>query len=454
MLLAPSHHAAGVPSRVLPAPEGGGEFATIPGWRQGGDLSVLTTPPSQSLSCSNPPHSLQVSPRACYQLLREGENLLLYPGGGREVGKRKNEKYKLFWRDTTDFVRIAVRCGATIVPFSTIGVEDAFDVLMDPDQTPPTLCALPCAVAPPILPFSTIGVEDAFDMLMHPDEIMFSPIGPWLKPALQATGMQTVPFPLASSQPPYSFLSFPTLPTSPLSAPPMPDLREIMSSPIGPWLKPALQATGMQSPPFPLASNAGLLPRPQRLYFLFSDPIRTDGLDPTIIRDKEECSRIYQVGQFSGSPSLPVCMQSPLTGWVVCCRAPIASASSSPTPSALTALTPPSYATRRRTVCHGMLHPPTQFVSTTPLNGVHMDLGGPAPVRSRGGLSYFLVIIDDSPRYHGAKGFTQKQGSDFFETFSPTAKTPTLHSLLDVAARDDIEANCTEVTSAFLQGVL
>ncbi|CAI7845061.1 unnamed protein product, partial [Closterium sp. NIES-54] len=76
--------------------------------------------------------AVRVSPRACYQLLREGENLLLYPGGGREVGKRKNEKYKLFWRDTTDFVRIAVRCGATIVPFSTIGVEDAFDVLMDP----------------------------------------------------------------------------------------------------------------------------------------------------------------------------------------------------------------------------------------------------------------------------------------------------------------------------------
>ncbi|CAI7890033.1 unnamed protein product, partial [Closterium sp. NIES-53] len=147
--------------------------------------------------------AVRVSPRACYQLLREGENLLLYPGGGREVGKRKNEKYKLFWRDTTDFVRIAVRCGATIVPFSTIGVEDAFDVLMDPE--------------------------------------------------------------------------------------------EIMSSPIGPWLKPALQATGMQTVPFPLASNAGLLPRPQRLYFLFGDPIRTDSLDPTIIRDKDACNQIYQM---------------------------------------------------------------------------------------------------------------------------------------------------------------
>ncbi|GJP44294.1 hypothetical protein CLOM_g3666 [Closterium sp. NIES-68] len=146
--------------------------------------------------------AVRVSPRACYQLLREGENMLLYPGGGREVAKRKGEKYKLMWRDTTDFVRIAIRCGATIVPFSTIGVEDAFDVLMDPE--------------------------------------------------------------------------------------------EIMASPLGPWLKPALQATGLHTAPFPLASNAGLLPRPERLYFLFSDPIRTDDLDPSIVRNKEECSRIYQ----------------------------------------------------------------------------------------------------------------------------------------------------------------
>ncbi|CAI5479498.1 unnamed protein product [Closterium sp. Yama58-4] len=273
-----------------------------------------------------PESGMEVSPRACYQLLREGENLLLYPGGGREVGKRKNEKYKLFWRDTTDFVRIAVRCGATIVPFSTIGVEDAFDVLMDPetllmcswtpsewteglgkhhfgcargekyklfwrDTTDLVRIAVRCGAT--VVPFSTIEVEDAFDVLVDPEEIMSSPIGPWLKLALQATGMHTAPFPLASNP---SLLKIPF--TTPLHAfpPPISPNREIMNSPIGPWLKPALQATGMQSPPFPLASNAGLLPRPQRLYFLFSDPIRTDGLDPSIIRNKEECNRIYQVG--------------------------------------------------------------------------------------------------------------------------------------------------------------
>ncbi|CAI5497371.1 unnamed protein product, partial [Closterium sp. Naga37s-1] len=48
----------------------------------------------------------------------------------------------------------------------------------------------------------------------------------------------------------------------------------------------------MQSPAHWLCC---LLPHPQRLYFLFSDPIRTDGFDPTIIRDKEECSRMYQM---------------------------------------------------------------------------------------------------------------------------------------------------------------
>ncbi|CAI7751527.1 unnamed protein product, partial [Closterium sp. NIES-53] len=44
-------------------------------------------------------------------------------------------------------------------------------------------------------------------------------------------------------------------------------------------------------------------------------------------------------------------------------------------------------------------HPPTESTSTAPLDRVHMDLWGPAPVRSRGGHFYFLVIVDDYSRY-------------------------------------------------------
>lgn len=67
----------------------------------------------------------------CRALLEAGESVLVFPGGGREVSKRKGEKYSLIWKERIGFVRMAVASGATIVPFSAVGVEDAFEVLLD-----------------------------------------------------------------------------------------------------------------------------------------------------------------------------------------------------------------------------------------------------------------------------------------------------------------------------------
>ncbi|CAI7867585.1 unnamed protein product, partial [Closterium sp. NIES-54] len=53
-------------------------------------------------------------------------------------------------------------------------------------------------------------------------------------------------------------------------------------------------------------------------------------------------------------------------------------------------------------------HPPTESTSTAPLDRVHMDLWGPAPVRSRGGHFYFLVIVDDYSRYVSVHLLTAK----------------------------------------------
>jgi hypothetical protein len=33
-----------------------------------------------------------------------------------------------------DFVRLAARCGAIIVPFAAVGADDAYDVFMDVDE--------------------------------------------------------------------------------------------------------------------------------------------------------------------------------------------------------------------------------------------------------------------------------------------------------------------------------
>ncbi len=49
-------------------------------------------------------------------------------GGAREVHKRKGEGYKLFWPETPDFVRLASKCDAIIVPFAAVGADDAYDV--------------------------------------------------------------------------------------------------------------------------------------------------------------------------------------------------------------------------------------------------------------------------------------------------------------------------------------
>ncbi|CAI7922816.1 unnamed protein product [Closterium sp. NIES-54] len=53
-----------------------------------------------------------------------------------------------------------------------------------------------------------------------------------------------------------------------------------------------------------------------------------------------------------------------------------------------------------------------------------------------------------------ARGFSQRQGVDFFQTFSPTPKMATLRVLLHVAAQRDYELHSLDFSTAFLQGSL
>ncbi|CAI7742939.1 unnamed protein product [Closterium sp. NIES-53] len=53
-----------------------------------------------------------------------------------------------------------------------------------------------------------------------------------------------------------------------------------------------------------------------------------------------------------------------------------------------------------------------------------------------------------------ARGFTQRQGVDFFQTFSPTPKMTTLRVLLHVAAQRDYELHSLDFSTAFLHGSL
>ena len=78
--------------------------------------------------------AVPVSGKNLYKLLAAGECVLLFPGGVREAFKRKGEKYALFWPSKPEFVRMAARHGAVIVPFAAVGAEDGFDVVADADD--------------------------------------------------------------------------------------------------------------------------------------------------------------------------------------------------------------------------------------------------------------------------------------------------------------------------------
>ncbi|CAI5952060.1 unnamed protein product [Closterium sp. NIES-64] len=53
-----------------------------------------------------------------------------------------------------------------------------------------------------------------------------------------------------------------------------------------------------------------------------------------------------------------------------------------------------------------------------------------------------------------ARGFSQREGVDFFQTFAPTPKMTTLRVLLHVAAQRDYELHSLDFSTAFLQGSL
>ncbi|KAL6601775.1 hypothetical protein ACP70R_044995 [Stipagrostis hirtigluma subsp. patula] len=69
-----------------------------------------------------------------YKLLSQKQFVLLFPGGAREMLHRKGEEYKLFWPEKSEFVRMASRFGAKIIPLGVVGEDDICDLLLDYDD--------------------------------------------------------------------------------------------------------------------------------------------------------------------------------------------------------------------------------------------------------------------------------------------------------------------------------
>ncbi|CAI7891023.1 unnamed protein product [Closterium sp. NIES-53] len=108
-------------------------------------------------------------------------------------------------------------------------------------------------------------------------------------------------------------------------------------------------------------------------------------------------------------------------------------------PDALDIPTPRSYAEAIEGTYVDEVPPPgANIISGMWIFGVKRPPGSPPAFKAR----------------YVARGFSQRQGVDFFQTFSPTPKMTTLRVLLHVAAQCDYELHSLDFSTAFLQGSL
>ncbi len=63
--------------------------------------------------------------------MQRGYSILVFPGGGREVVKRKGEEYQLIWKERYGFIKLAQEFGYDIAPFVAIGGDEVFDLIFD-----------------------------------------------------------------------------------------------------------------------------------------------------------------------------------------------------------------------------------------------------------------------------------------------------------------------------------
>jgi 1-acyl-sn-glycerol-3-phosphate acyltransferase len=75
--------------------------------------------------------AVEASRENCRTLMKQKESLVVYPGGTREICKKKGEEYILKWTDRRGFVRMAMEYGYDIIPVAAVGAEEAFTIIKD-----------------------------------------------------------------------------------------------------------------------------------------------------------------------------------------------------------------------------------------------------------------------------------------------------------------------------------
>ena len=70
----------------------------------------------------------------CAALMEDRQSIYVFPGGGREVVKKRDEVYKLVWKKRLGFLKLALKYDYRIVPIGIAGGDETYDILFDVDD--------------------------------------------------------------------------------------------------------------------------------------------------------------------------------------------------------------------------------------------------------------------------------------------------------------------------------
>lgn len=75
-------------------------------------------------------------PEVCAALMKQGHDLMVFPGGAHEAVKPARQMYELQWKERYGFVKLAARHGYTIMPFGVVGPDEFYAHMIEGEDIP------------------------------------------------------------------------------------------------------------------------------------------------------------------------------------------------------------------------------------------------------------------------------------------------------------------------------
>ena len=77
-------------------------------------------------------------PEVCSALMKDRQDIVVFPGGAHEAVKPARDIYELQWKERYGFVKLAAKHGYTIMPFGIVGPDEFYGHMIEGEDLPDT----------------------------------------------------------------------------------------------------------------------------------------------------------------------------------------------------------------------------------------------------------------------------------------------------------------------------